>query len=367
MTRLPATDSLTVSNDTLPASIDELDIAWFADALRSALPDAQLSGVENEVINWGTATKALFRLKYHSAGPDAPEQICVKGGFDAAMAEFGLGTAYRNEAEFFGRIAPHLDIPLPKAWYAGVNVEQDQGIVIMENLAAAGARFGDCTQPWSPDLVAQALGVLAGLHGPTWPSQNRYPWLSTVSPVRDVMEVLFSDQHWESLFADGQGPQIPDTYMDSAKMHAALKALWRMEDASECTVTHGDAHLGNTYIDADGRPAFLDWQCVHAAPYMHDVAYFMTGALSVADRRTHERNLLGEYLGRLAASDGPTIGFDHAWQDYRQHTLYGYIWVLTNPKMQPQERINAMSERHVTAIDDHDSITAVLSDPRSGA
>jgi len=363
-----ATGMLTVSTDALPASIDELNLAWFSEALRPALPDAQLAGVEEEFINWGTATKALFRLNYSSASPEAPQRVCVKGGFDAAMKnKFGLGEAFRNEAAFFGRIAPDLAIPLPKFWYAGVNLEQDQGIVVMENLVAAGARFGDCTQPWSPDLVSQALAVLAGLHGPTWPSHDRYPWLSTISPVRDVLGVLFSDDHWESLFADGQGPQIPDTYMDPAKMHAALKALWRIENSAECTVTHGDAHLGNTYLDTDGKPAFVDWQCVHAAPYMHDVAYFMTGALSVADRREHERELLGEYLGRLAAAGGPTIAFDQAWQDYRQHTLYGFIWVLTNPTMQPQERINAMSERHVTAIDDHDSVTAVVDDPRSGA
>ena len=57
--------------------------------------------------------------------------------------------------------------------------------------------------------------------------------------------------------------------------------------------------------------------------------------------------------------------FDQAWQDYRQHTLYGRVRALNNPRMQPRERINTMAERHITTIDDHNSVVVVLSDPRS--
>ena len=77
-----------------------------------------------------------------------------------------------------------------------------------------------------------------------------------------------------------------------------------MEDAAAPALSHGDPHIGNTYLDA-GRPAFLDWQGVCIAPPMDDVAYFIGGALSVADRRTHERDLLKLYLSAAAAAGGP--------------------------------------------------------------
>lgn len=125
-------------------------------------------------------------------------------------------------------------------------------------------------------------------------------------------------------------------------------------------VGHGDAHLGNTYLDAHGQPAFLDWQCIHFAPPLHDAAYFLAGALTVADRRAHERELTTGYLGELARYGGPDLDVTRAWTDHRLQTMYGYVWALTSPHMQTRDRITAMANRYLTAIEDHDSIGLTL-------
>jgi hypothetical protein len=44
------------------------------------------------------------------------------------------------------------------------------------------------------------------------------------------------------------------------------------------------------------------------------------------------------------------------WQDYRRQHLHGFLWSLTGPRMQPRERVFAMSERHVAAIEDHETL-----------
>jgi hypothetical protein len=355
----------TFSTGRLPVTVEELTAEWLTRVLGETLPGVRVSGVEIEHVNWGTATKALLRLRFDEPVSGAPERVCVKGGFDPSMAHFGIGPAYRREAEFFGRIAPAIDLPLPRCWFAGANEEQDQGVIVMDNLAAAGASFGECTQPWPVDRVAEALGVLARLHGPTWGSESSYAWLTTVTPVRGISKVLFGTAHWEQLFVQGDGPEVPDGFLDRKRMRSAMQALWSIDDVSTCCVSHGDAHIGNTYIDVEGHPAFLDWQCVHNTPYMLDVAYFLGGALSVADRRASERDLLRDYLGKLAAAGGPAVGYDQAWHDYRQQTLYGFFWALTSPQMQPREKIAAMVGRHIAAIEDHDSINLVLQDPRA--
>lgn len=102
-----------------------------------------------------------------------------------------------------------------------------------------------------------------------------------------------------------------------------------------------------------------DWQGVCIAPPMDDVAYFIGGSLSVADRRTHERDLLKLYLDAAAAAGGPPVDADAAWLDYRRHHLHGFLWSLTGPRMQPRERVFAMSERHVAAIEDHETLAAL--------
>jgi hypothetical protein len=91
-------------------------------------------------IIWGTATKVLMNVTYSKdPGPhDPPEKLCVKGGFDPTMRDLGLATAYRREAEFFGRLAPMLQIPLPRCWYARSDLNQGQGIIVLDDVAATG-------------------------------------------------------------------------------------------------------------------------------------------------------------------------------------------------------------------------------------
>ena len=51
-------------------------------------------------------------------------------------------------------------------------------------------------------------------------------------------------------------------------------ALYR---EGECTLVHGDPHLGNLFVDsANGdRTGFLDWAMIARAPGIRDVAYVL--------------------------------------------------------------------------------------------
>jgi hypothetical protein len=179
--------------------------------------------------------------------------------------------------------------------------------------------------------------------------------------VRNVADVFFTSAYWDAHFGGPDGPPAPDALLDRAAVDKAFRVLWALEDAAPPALSHGDPHIGNTYLDGSGRPAFLDWQGVCIAPPMDDVAYFIAGALTVADRRAHERDLVALYRDAVAASGGPVVDADADWLDYRQHHLHGFLWSLTGPKMQPRERVFAMSERHVAAITDHDTLALLRS------
>ena len=124
------------------------------------------------------------------------------------------------------------------------------------------------------------------------------------------------------------------------------------------TLLHGDSHLGNTYLLPDGRGGLLDWQLAVRGHHMHDVNYLITTALSIGDRRTHERDLLASYLDRLqsyGAKDVP--GFDETWVEYCRCLSWGvYIgWLTTNVANYGWEICVLNHLRLTTAFEDHDT------------
>lgn len=106
----------------------------------------------------------------------------------------------------------------------------------------------------------------------------------------------------------------------------------------------------------------------------------MTGALTVDDRREHERALYGFYLSELHRAGGPKFDVENVWvisiilsfverlqlprevillilyQECRKYQMQGFAWALAGPMMQPKEVVDAISQRHCAAILDHQSI-----------
>jgi hypothetical protein len=341
---------------SLPMTPKELDADWLSDALGTEIEDVRVDD-----IIWGTATKVFLQIDHARDERDLPRAVCVKGGFDDRLRELGAANdAYRVEARFFGEIGPRLSgvQSLPRAFFAGVVPDATQGIVVMEDLRAAGARFGEPCEPFTPDEVAAGLEVQAAWHAATWgQAQGLAPWLTVGSvSVRAAAKVLLGLDFWDYHHAQDGTPPLPQSFHDRERLLGAFEALWAYEDGQTGCLSHGDAHIGNTY-QRPGQPvAFLDWQGVCIAPWSYDVAYFLGGALSVADRRDHEHGLLEHYRSALAAAGGPTLGCDETWEAYRRHTLHGFLWAMTPPVMQPIERVQAMAARHVAAIEDHDSL-----------
>lgn len=84
------------------------------------------------------------------------------------------------------------------------------------------------------------------------------------------------------------------------------------------------------------------------------------GGLTVADRRSNERDLLKHYLDalqRLGVESAPM--FDEAWLAYRQQVMHGYMWVATPPSMQPDDIVGANVERFSAALEDLETLSAL--------
>ncbi|WP_082945696.1 phosphotransferase [Mycobacterium sp. E2733] len=356
----------------LPRSVDELTPAWLTEVLRRRFPETRVEGMEIIEVIRGVGTKVRIHAKYADEAVESclPCDLCVKGALDSRWRAKYIKTIskclgadpaapFLLEARFYEHMTANAAIPLPRCFFAGAD-GAGQGIVVLDDLVAAEVSFGDPTRPWPTDRVASALGVLAALHAATWGGSLRdYPWLPRSTVLGDFVPVLLSAPHWKTHFLFSGSPTVPAELDDRRRILSAMKALVRQHQNEAVCVTHGDAHIANTYIDRDGSPLFLDWQTVCLGAPMDDVAYFMTGALSISDRRAHERDLISHYLDALARRGAPAPEADVAWNAYRRYALHGFGWVMWTPPMQPWRNVRAMSERHIAAILDLDSIQAV--------
>ena len=112
----------------------------------------------------------------------------------------------------------------------------------------------------------------------------------------------------------------------------------------------------------DQRGGFLDWQLMVRGGWAHDVTYLMVTSQSVADRRSHERELLGHYLECLregGTENAPS--FDEAWLLYRQSVIWGLMigWLITPPTNYGEAITSANIERLVSAVQDLETFKAL--------
>ena len=256
----------------------------------------------------GTATKVRLRLAYgpHTRRDGLPDQMCVKGGFGAYREYLGGMGLYSGEVRFFNEIAPLYELARPASFFGLTQTDPVQGIVALEDLEARGVVFARATRPLSVKLAAAGLDTLAALHGQSWADER--PQRLGVEPLlSDSTEPILRDflAALPERFAAPRGFAAPVALHEPDRLRAAFAAYRVGVQRDASCVVHGDAHIGNAYIEPDGRVGFVDWQTVGVGPWVHDVNYFLVSALDVPDRRAHERELLGHYLKALVSFGCP--------------------------------------------------------------
>ena len=346
-----------------PTTVEGLTKEWLTAALSQRFPNTVVSSLKVVRVIWGTATKVLLTAEY--AGDQGvvrpPRDLCVKACLDERVKGLADPSLFVREAGFYRDLAAQLAIPQPRTWYADSDSRATQGIIVFDDLSPEGVTFGEPGgETYSPDTVVSGVETQACWHAATWDAKpGRYSWLRPGGATRLVAANLLTEDYWHGHFNQKGAPVLPQGLQDRQKIHAALKRLWQLDDASTYCLAHGDAHIGNTYVDPAGKVGFIDWQSVCLGPWSYDVAYFVGGALTISDRRVHERDILAHYLKCLAANGGPLIAMEDAWPDYVRHTLHGFLWALTPSAFQPLERVVAMADRYLAAMIDHDTLSAL--------
>jgi hypothetical protein len=345
----------------VPASLDEvLSPEWLTAALGTRYPGIEVTSVERGELISRVATNQAFTIKCADGVPEGlSPHLFAKGYFTEIGEQFRF--AGIPESLFYRDIAESTGMHTLRCVYADLDTESFFSVVITEDVAVDGAVFLDSRSDYTADQAAQSLEDLARLHASTWmqPRYAKAEWLAS------RLEQYTQRRGMPDIAVNFDGPigaGVPSEVRDTQRLYGTYAALGRqVADEAPWCVVHGDAHIGNVFLDPTGRPSFVDWQLVQRGPWYLDVGYHLSASLSVDDRRADERDLVAHYLEVLAAGGVDVPDETAVWRGVRRGMVHGfYLWAITL-KVDP-EITTRLLERLGTAVADHDAYAAVTAE-----
>jgi hypothetical protein len=354
---------MTVTSVPVPDSLEQaLSPQWLTAALQQRFPGVEICAVIPGPVVDRISTNARFVIECADPVPDglAPA-LCVKGYFN----EIGRAACYVGapEAGFYRDLVVATGVRTLNSVYADIDPGTRHGVIITEDVVSQGGTFLDCNSPYTPDQTAQTLAELAGLHAATW-ADPRYADAEWLEPrLGRVLEVWGPSTTIDIISANFDGPngqRVPGEVCDAHRLVDAYRRLMALTAAEIATkpwcVIHGDAHVGNLFVDAAGVASLVDWQLVQRGMWYLDVGYHIASTLTVSERRRAENDLLRHYLDTLASHGVTPPPWDAAWRAITFGMVHGFfLWGITT-KVQPAV-IATLLHRLGTAVADRDALS----------
>ncbi|MCH7483830.1 MAG: phosphotransferase [Chloroflexi bacterium] len=342
------------------------DARWFTDVLQhaGALSDAVVTAVERTRIGTGqTGLNVAFSLTYDKPAPDAPATVVGKFPSQepqsrAAAKTFSL---YEREIGFYEIIAETVDIRVPVCYFADIDLETGDFVLLLEDLrpAVQGDQLAGC----SVDEALLAMSELAGLHAPRWddPALADIEWLGQSDDTQsgDMLQMVYQGL-WPGFVAQ-YGPSLSADALALGETFGCSVGDWGRDWTPPACVTHGDYRLDNMMFGTEegGYPlTTVDWQTVGHGPGIRDAAYFIGAGLTLPERRAHEMDLLKHYHDALVARGVGGYEWQRCLDDYKRATLAGVLMtVIASQAVASDDRgramFAAMAERHFAHAIDH--------------
>jgi hypothetical protein len=356
---------MTVQTVPVPDSLEQaLSPRWLTAALQPRFSGIEIRSVVPGPVVDRISTNARFSIECAGGVPDGlSSTLCVKGYFN----EIGRAARYIGapEAYFYRDLAAATGVRTLRSVYADIDPTTRHGVIITEDVVSQGGTFLDGNSPYTPDQTAQTLGEFARLHAATW-ADPRYAdaeWLAPrLGRALDVWGLSTTIDIIDHNFGGPNGQWVPDEMRDAHRLVDAYRSLVGLTAVATASgpwcVVHGDAHVGNLFLDAVGTASLVDWQLVQRGMWYFDVGYHIASTLTVEERRRTERDLLRHYLDALASHGVTPPPRDEAWRAIGRGMLHGFfLWGITT-KVQPSV-IATLLHRLGTAVADHDAMSAL--------
>jgi hypothetical protein len=341
---------------------DDIDVVWLNQRLVEAGHDVELAGFSQADVGTGQVGRCIcYQLQYGSQVADAPASLVAKFSSDDPTSR-DTGQAmktYRTEVDFYRHIAPKVSIRVPKCYYAEIDDEDREHLLLMQDMAPA--QQGDQVTGCSVEVARQAVLELVGLQAPTWQDDS---WQSLLGRVQD------------GPFADMKGlynntmPGFVERYAEG--MDAShIRFIEAIGAADQCpmfefhgehfALEHYDFRLDNVMIDerrATPVITTVDWQSVRVGKPLNDVAYFIGSGLPVGLRREAVMDILREYHAALLAAGVEGFDWDTCYREYRKGIYAGFAVSIVAPVLvvrtdRGDEMFTTMASRYAQMALDH--------------
>lgn len=357
----------------VPSRAEAITPRWLTMALQRRWPGIVVDEVRCLGGSEGNTSRREIVVRYRPNGREVgtPTRFFCKATprVKSRLTSCVIGKA-AAEADFYNEFRPELNIEAATAVYAHHAPLSGKTLIILDDFAATR----DCTfipGPTTPIDRAKAesmVEVLAGYHGQFWNDPriaSRYR--SVADYHRAINRHIAFEAHAATGFDIAKVRMPPGFAKDRDRLWSAYLRASELASRRPWTLIHTDTHIGNWYYTPEGRMGLSDWGMVRGH-WSLDVAYALSSALAVADRRAWEQELLALYLDRLGRHGVAVPGWDEAWLAYRQQMFQGLLfWAFTlgagamQPKWHSAELCLGNLERMSHAIVDLDSVECVMS------
>jgi thiamine kinase-like enzyme len=339
----------------IPTTAESITASWLSEVLNIPVASCEVSDS-----NSGTTGRAVLTLKYDASG-SGPSRLFVKlpptdDQQKAFVQATGMG---KREAQFYQTLSGEVPVRIPKCYYSASDASGDNYIMLLEHLEDSGCSFRALSQHYSLGYVRAVLAAFAQLHAKYWQSPLFATTLSWLEPPLqyDFTKTLVSralQQHSSTM---------PPVFTDMGELYMAhTDQVHRLWNEGTPTFIHGDVHDGNMFLDGE-QPGFLDWALLAKGPGMRDVGYFLAGALSDFDQKSHSRELLSYYRDELSRHGVAAPPLEELWRQYQWHAAYVWVGAAVTLSMgdawQPVDYVTATLERLHSALEELDSVAAL--------
>lgn len=337
---------------------------WLTEVLRAsgALSDGRVATVDHELFGAGmVGDNARFHLTYE--GGTGPATLVGKfpTADEVSRNASAMTRSYEVESRFYQDLQARVDIATPATHLALLDVEANEFVLIMEDLAPA--QPGDQIDGCDLDTTRVSVLELAKLHAPLWgdPVLGEMAWLdrSTAENEAFYLQLLpmlhggFNDRYGERL-----APELR-AVGDAVVARLADYIAYRPDPL---TVVHGDFRLDNLLFNGASPVVAVDWQTATRGPALTDVAYFLGTSPTTDVREANEATLVREYHEALIARGVADYDWDRCWHDYRRFAFAGYLMavgasMLVAPTDRGDLMFLAMAERSCRMALHHDTLS----------
>ena len=361
-----------VSATDVPFSYEAITPAWLTAILCRNHPNAEVLGFRLDEPDNGSSNRRRIFIDYNEGGRQAglPLTVFCKASHELRnRLQLGLSGAARAEVLFFNTVRPLVEIHAPRAYFANYDPASFASIVVLADMAGQ-VEFCTHTTQMTRARAESQMRLLATLHGRFYESEELRGLLKPLGTWPEYFhrcdQAFRLAEYCNIGFMRGESVIPSRLFARHAEIWPATLSSVEAHNRLPHSLIHGDVHLRNWYIAAGGEMGLADWQLICSGNWSRDLAYTISTALSVENRRAWEKELLDLYLEEVQHSGGPALDRRKAWDLYRQQ-LFGALawWTVTltpppeMPDMQPAASSLEFIKRITHAIDDLEALRSL--------